>query len=101
MDLNTYRLKATAEYSPSAKTEASVSARAVTATNYVEAATDLVKKIAPGAEFRLVDDHYVGANGVAHVNFKQTVHGLDIDNADINVNVSLLPLSARYLWLKV
>ena len=53
----------------------------------MDAATAVVKKVLPNAEFRLVDDHYVGSNGIAHVNFKQTVHGLDIDNADFNVNV--------------
>lgn len=59
--------------------------------DYVETATAYVKTIVPGAEFRLVGDHYVGSNGIAHVNFKQTVHGLDVDNADFSVNVSMLP----------
>lgn len=54
---------------------------------YIETAKALVQKVAPGSEFRVVDDHYVGSNGIAHVNLKQTVHGLDIDNADFNVNV--------------
>lgn len=34
-----------------------------------------------------MDDHYVGTNGIAHFNFKQTVNGVDIDNADFNVNI--------------
>lgn len=55
--------------------------------SYVDTAKALVEKVAPNSEFRMVDDHYVGSNGIAHVNFKQTVHGLDIDNADFNVNV--------------
>ncbi|KAM0661296.1 hypothetical protein ACHAPH_002804 [Verticillium nonalfalfae] len=54
---------------------------------YVETATELVKATVPGVTFRVVSDHYVGANGIAHVNFKQTAHGIDIDNADFNVNV--------------
>lgn len=56
--------------------------------DYLQAAKDLVKEKFPDLEFRTVDDHYVGKNGIAHVNFKQTVHGIDIDNADFNVNVS-------------
>ncbi|KAF4510970.1 hypothetical protein G6O67_002813 [Ophiocordyceps sinensis] len=55
--------------------------------DYVETATELVKTVASGAQFRLVEDHYVGSDGIAHVYFKQTVHGIDIDNADFNVNV--------------
>lgn len=55
--------------------------------DYVDTATQLVQKTVPGATFRVVGDHYVGDNGVAHINFKQTANGLDIDNADFNVNV--------------
>lgn len=57
--------------------------------SYVESATELVKTVATGLEFRLVEDHYVDKTGIAHVNFKQTVHGIDIDNADFNVNVRI------------
>lgn len=63
--------------------------------DYVETATELVKTVASGAQFRLVEDHYVGSDGIAHVYFKQTVHGIDIDNADFNVNVGDKPLSRR------
>ena len=35
--------------------------------DYVDTATELVKSKVPGATFRVVDDHYVGANGIAHV----------------------------------
>lgn len=41
----------------------------------------------PNATFRLVDDHYVGANGIAHFYFRQTANDVDIDNADFNVNI--------------
>ncbi|KAK6846422.1 extracellular metalloproteinase MEP [Apiospora arundinis] len=86
VDLNAFRLKSTAKYiSSKASTDALKIARRDT---YVDTATELVKTISPGSEFRLVDDHYVGENGIAHVNFKQTAHGLDIDNADINVNIA-------------
>lgn len=54
-----------------------------------ETATELVKSTVPGATFRLSDDHYVGKNGISHFYFKQTANGLDIDNADFNVNVSV------------
>ena len=54
----------------------------------VEVATEHVKKMNPGLTFRVVSDHYVGSNGISHIRFKQTMHGIDIDNADYNVNVS-------------
>lgn len=57
--------------------------------DYLQAAKDLVKEKFHDLEFRTVDDHYVSKSGIAHVNFKQTVHGIDIDNADFHVNVSL------------
>lgn len=88
VDLNAFRLKSTAKYISSKATEDAV--KIARRDTYVDTATELVKTIAPGAEFRLVNDHYVGENGIAHVNFKQTAHGLDIDNADVNVNVSCL-----------
>ncbi|KAF2803574.1 extracellular elastinolytic metallo proteinase [Mytilinidion resinicola] len=63
--------------------------RSVSISNdYVKTAKDFVAKTFKDAEFRVADDSYVGVNGVAHVYFKQTAHGLDIDNADLNVNIS-------------
>ncbi|KAJ9144171.1 Extracellular metalloproteinase [Pleurostoma richardsiae] len=88
VDLEAYRLEATAEYSNATATTANPSASIFRRDSYVDTATALVKSLVPNAEFRVVDDHYVGANGIAHVNFKQTAHGLDIDNADFNVNVA-------------
>ncbi|CBX91299.1 hypothetical protein IAQ61_010661 [Plenodomus lingam] len=52
-----------------------------------QVASELVAKILPDAQFRLVSDHYVGTNGVAHFYYKQTVHGLDVDSGDFNVNI--------------
>jgi len=90
VDLNAYRLTTTSEYSNVGKTkEADFSRMLLKRDTYVDSASAVLESTVPGAEFRLVDDHYVGTNGVAHVNFKQTVHGLDVDNADFNVNVSL------------
>lgn len=107
VDLNAFRLATVTEYSNSTNTTNSISANLLfKRDDYVDAATALVEQVVPSAEFRLVDDHYVsthlftllslpdgynsqiGTNGIAHVNFKQTVHQLDIDNADFNVNVS-------------
>lgn len=57
--------------------------------DYVATATKLVKSTFPNMTFRTVKDHYIGTNGIGHVHFKQTAHGIDIDNADFNVNVSI------------
>ncbi|KFY36533.1 hypothetical protein V494_05022 [Pseudogymnoascus sp. VKM F-4513 (FW-928)] len=88
VNFDSFRLGTKAEYS---NTGATTKAGFVSSLNkrgtYLETAQALVKQVVPGAEFRVVDDHYVGSNGVAHVNFKQTAHGLDIDNADFNVNI--------------
>lgn len=88
VDLDAYRLKATADYTSSeaAKADASVLLLKKRATP-VETATELLKSKVPGASFR-VTDSYVSDTGISHVYFKQTAHGLDIDNADFNVNVS-------------
>lgn len=89
VDLNAFRLKSLAKYVNATETviEAPSSFAPFKPQSYVEVATQHVKMIAPDATFRVVDDHYVGDNGVAHVHFRQTANGLDIDNADFNVNV--------------
>ncbi|KAI5859245.1 elastinolytic metallo proteinase Mep [Durotheca rogersii] len=87
VDLNAFRVKETAEYVNRDATSSDKTLRLLKRKSYVDTATELVKSVAPGATFRLVNDHYVGNNGLAHVNFKQTAHGLDIDNADFNVNI--------------
>ncbi|EHK99817.1 putative Extracellular metalloproteinase mep [Glarea lozoyensis 74030] len=88
LDLNSFRLETETEYSDTAATDSTPIVALVKRETYLETATALVQKTVPGAEFRVADDHYVGTNGIAHVNLKQTVHGLDIDNADFNVNVA-------------
>jgi extracellular elastinolytic metalloproteinase len=96
VDLNAYRIHQAPEYHNEEATNAKRSELLVfKRESYVETATALVKSVVPDATFRVVGDHYVGTNGIAHVNFKQTAHGLDIDNADFNVNVRLLPRRAR------
>ncbi|KAI3328737.1 extracellular elastinolytic metallo proteinase [Ustulina deusta] len=88
VDLNAYRITQSPEYHNEAVTSANPKLLVFKRDTYVETATALVKSVVPDATFRLVEDHYVGNNGIAHVNFKQTAHGLDIDNADFNVNIA-------------
>ncbi|KAH8896636.1 hypothetical protein GQ53DRAFT_791993 [Thozetella sp. PMI_491] len=87
VNLDNYRLKVSPEYTNSEQTTSDAKLKFVKREDYVSTATALVQSILPGVEFRVADDHYVGTNGIAHVNFKQTLHGLDIDNADFNVNI--------------
>ena len=65
----------------------------------VEVATEHIKTTNPGLTFRVVNDHYVGSNGISHIRFKQTMHDIDIDNADYNVNVSTLATHLSYTIL--
>ncbi|KAH7304725.1 Fungalysin metallopeptidase-domain-containing protein [Stachybotrys elegans] len=89
IDIESFRLPALSDYTESeVAQESEIVKKMAKRDTYVETATELVKSVAPDAEFRVVGDHYVGKNGIAHVNFKQTLHGVDIDNADFNVNVS-------------
>ena len=91
VDVAKFRLTDMSNYTASAVTKADASVMTIGKRgDYVGTAAELVKTVAPGAEFRVVNDHYVSSDGVAHVNFKQTMHGIDIDNADFNVNVSAL-----------
>ncbi|KMU76915.1 extracellular elastinolytic metalloproteinase [Coccidioides immitis RMSCC 3703] len=89
VDLDAFRLGQNAEYSNTASVASNPPALSIRSTqSYVDVTKDLVKTTLPDATFRVVDDHYVGTNGVAHVHLRQTVHGIDVDNADFNVNVS-------------
>lgn len=89
IDISKYHLPSLSDYTPSTHVDEDVSIRAFgSQRNYVDTATRAVKRAAPHAEFRVVDDHYVDVDGIGHVHFKQTAHGIDIDNADFKVNVS-------------
>ncbi|KAI1262879.1 extracellular elastinolytic metallo proteinase [Xylariaceae sp. FL1019] len=88
VDLNAYRISQVPEYTSQVEASDNLALRTAKRDSYIDTATELVKSVAPDATFRLVDDHYVGSNGVAHVNFKQTANGIDIDNADFNVNIA-------------
>lgn len=89
IDLDSFRLPELSEYVANEEVVADPPMTLSKRETYVETAKDLVKSVAESATFRLVDDHYVSSNGIAHVNFKQTVNGVDVDNADFNVNVSI------------
>ncbi|KAK0609697.1 extracellular metallo proteinase MEP [Bombardia bombarda] len=89
VDVDAFRLPDISAYVPNEEVVSDpVASNLVRRDDYVSTATDLVKSTFPDATFRLATDHYVGTNGVAHVRFKQTINGLDVDNADFNVNVA-------------
>ncbi|KAF7631368.1 putative extracellular elastinolytic metallo proteinase [Aspergillus flavus] len=88
VDLEKFRLTPNAEYVDSdQQIPISTTNVGLIEQSYVETAIKLVRETFPTASFRLREDHYVGDNGVAHVHFRQTVHDLDVDNGDFNVNV--------------
>ncbi|KAH8161851.1 hypothetical protein CIB48_g6392 [Xylaria polymorpha] len=87
VDLKSFRLNTNSQYINHKSSKADQSLKLLKRATYVETATELVKKVVPDAEFRLKKDHYVGTNGVAHVYFRQTVNGLDVGNANFNVNI--------------
>lgn len=92
VDFSAFQLNTKSHYSNAANTSdigESITTSSFAENPQVEIATALVQKVFPEAQFRVVEDFYTGTNGVTHVNFKQTIHGLDIDNADFNVNVSI------------
>ncbi|KAJ4855760.1 fungalysin metallopeptidase (M36) domain-containing protein [Trichoderma breve] len=88
IDISKYSLPSLSDYTPSThvEEEASIQAEGFKR-DYVATATRAVKRAAPNAEFRVVPDHYVDVDGIGHVHFKQTAHGIDIDNADFKVNI--------------
>ncbi|KAE9579475.1 hypothetical protein CGMCC3_g4703 [Colletotrichum fructicola] len=89
--LNSYRFNTVSSYTagndatfPEPKT---ATERRDKRADYIGIATLKLRETVTQAEFRLVDDSYVGSNGVAHVHFQQTVDGIDVDNAQFNVNI--------------
>ncbi|GLA24004.1 extracellular elastinolytic metallo proteinase [Aspergillus phoenicis ATCC 13157] len=87
VDLDSLHLTSNSEYVNSVHVDTNRSVAVSAEEHYTDTAARLVQNIVPGASFRLIDDHFVGDNGVAHVYFRQTLHGIDIDNADFNVNI--------------
>lgn len=55
-----------------------------------ETAVEFLMSTFPTTSFRLIQDHYVGDNGVEHFYFKQLANNLDIDNSNLNINVRVL-----------
>lgn len=98
IDISSYRLKGQSAYSDVAKTGELSLPPSFGEASYTDTAAALVKELFPKAEYRLVADHYIGNDGVGHVVFKQQVHGIDIDNADFNVNVSGLSMGNRQVY---
>lgn len=89
IDLDKFRMVVKTEYKNATEVDADPTIPTLrTRATPEETASELVSAQAPDAQFRLVNDHYTGKNGVSHFYFKQTANGLDIDNADFNVNVS-------------
>jgi hypothetical protein len=90
IDLDKFRMVVKTEYKNATAVDADPTIPTLRArATPEETANELVAAQAPDAEFRLSGDHYTSKNGVTHLYFKQTANGLDIDNADFNVNVCL------------
>jgi hypothetical protein len=89
VDLNAFKVGVGSSYSNNlVLTEEKPQLRTFSAPTYIDTASQLVRKVVPGAEFRVVNS-YQSDTGVGHVVFKQTLHGIDIDTADFNVNVNV------------
>ncbi|KAK7415054.1 hypothetical protein QQX98_006192 [Neonectria punicea] len=88
IDLDSFRLPELSDYTAHEEVVENPVIEISKRETYVETAKDVVKSVVEDATFRLVEDHYVGSNGIAHVHFKQTINGIDVDNADFNVNVA-------------
>ena len=90
VDLSAYRLAVGANYTSNViVAEQPSSFRTFSAPTYTDVASAFVRSVRPDAEFRLASS-YKSKNGFGHVVFKQTVHGIDVDTGDFNVNVSVL-----------
>ncbi|CAI6334791.1 unnamed protein product [Periconia digitata] len=89
VDLDSFRVKIKTDYKDSTSIKQDPSISSLTKRADAEGtANELVKTTFPNAEFRMAKDSYTGTNGVSHFYFKQTANGLDIDNADFNVNIA-------------
>lgn len=96
INLDDYRMTRTSTYTRPSSEKLGLAKRAEGAPNLDEAsivqlAEQVVGNVAPGATYRLVDNFESG--GIVHCYFKQTHQDLDIENANMNVNVSRLSTS--------
>lgn len=88
VDVGEYRLETISKYVSSSETKLLNNSKDVSPNrDLVEIATTFVQEKFPAAVYRLSQDHYTGSSGILHIYFKQTVHDIDVDNSDINVNV--------------
>lgn len=82
-----FRLRSSPGYAEAASVASNRELRFLKRSDYLETANELVHRLAPNVTYRVVNDHYVGTNGIAHVHLQQTLNGLDVKNAVFNVNV--------------
>ncbi|VUC31150.1 unnamed protein product [Clonostachys rosea] len=87
IDLEALRIQVSTKYVNNAGAKSSLSLQGSQKSTYLEAAYELVEAVAPGATYSIIPGHYTGSNGISHVHFKQTFHGVEIDNAVFNVNI--------------
>lgn len=89
--LDQYRLDTRAEYTILARASQQNKVKredmVVNYQDFIRIATQQLQEIVSEATFRLIDDYYVGVNGIAHINFRQTIDGIDVDDAHFNVHV--------------
>ncbi|KAI1921601.1 Extracellular metalloproteinase 10 [Ophidiomyces ophidiicola] len=86
VDLDSFRMLEKSNYMNSGEVQVNESIAPLVG-NYVDVATRLVKQTVQRVTFRLVGDHYISDTGMGHVRFRQTINGIDLDNADFNVNI--------------
>ncbi|CEJ94892.1 hypothetical protein VHEMI10399 [[Torrubiella] hemipterigena] len=88
LDISKYALPSKSFYGSSSEMAENVTIMNIQPTaSFTETASEFVRRRFPELEFRMANDHYIGSNGLGHVHFKQIHNGIDIDNADINVNI--------------
>lgn len=97
IDLSSLRMKSSGSYVSVSSTQKRSLEHGKRATT-LETATSFLNKTFPNITFTLSKDGYTGTNGIEHFYFKQTVNNvIDIDNADINVNVSFYDFCIDFL----
>jgi extracellular elastinolytic metalloproteinase len=101
VDLEAYRVQPATSYIKASDITTAEAHLQQRGTDYVAVAKAFVKTVAPNTTFRVVDDHYVSTHGIAHVYFKQTANGVDIDNAAVNINVSRRHLCREQFFAKL
>lgn len=91
VDLASYRPQPKTKYVNADELRNDPSVRISKRGDYLNTAIEFAKDIGPDVTYRVLDGHYVGTNGIAHVHFRQTIHGIDLENAELSVNVGSNP----------